>query len=102
MSGISETRRSPFKTLFHSKVSNFTIFRERFAYGAGTSGFGGVKRKTWTQKFVTDAEHWTWKIGLSPSGPSMMPPGDWTSVWIVLHGFVECWKIGRKQNNELP
>ena len=56
MSGIYKTRRKPFKTLFHSKVSNFTIFRERFAYGAGTSGFGGVKRKTWTQKFVTDAE----------------------------------------------
>ena len=45
MSGISKIRRNPFKSRFYFKVSNFTIFRKRFAYGAGTSGFEGIRRK---------------------------------------------------------
>ncbi len=45
MPEISKTRRNSFKTHFHPKVSNFTIFWEGFAYGAGTSGFEGVRRK---------------------------------------------------------
>ena len=45
MSGISKIRKNPFKTHFHFEVSNFTIFGERFAYGAGTGGFEGIRRK---------------------------------------------------------
>ena len=45
MSGISKTRKNPFKTRLTFGTSNFTIFRERFAYGAGTSGFEGIRRK---------------------------------------------------------